>query len=169
MSLLSVAEARAMINSSLSDVELQAVIDRTEAEIVARIGLPQDDANSVTVAQTMPGTAENIFVKSEIGSTVSVVEDGTTLDATEYRTWTCGVVERLPVGKLWGEVVTITYKPMDDRLQRKAAVIDLVRIDLTRTAMQSESIAGEYSYSAPQNWEAERKRVIRRLAFLAAG
>lgn len=169
MSLLTVAEARALINTSLSDPDLQDVIDRLEAEIAARIGAPQNDGNTVTVAQTLAGKTANVFVKSEIGSVSSVIEDGTTLAATEYRSWSGGIVERLPAGNLWGEVVTVTYKPADTRLERKAATIDLLRIELNRTAMLSESIAGEYSYSAPQNWEAERKRILKRLAFPVAG
>lgn len=170
MSLTTVAEVRALINTSLGDGDLQVVIDRIEAEINARIGAPQDGDNSVTVVQTLSGySAKHLFVKSEIGSVSSVIEDGGTLAASDYRSWPGGMIERLPVGNTWGEVVTVTYKPADNRQERKAAVIDLVRIDINRTAMQSENIAGEYSYSAPQNWEAERRRILRRLAFPVAG
>jgi hypothetical protein len=174
MSLVTVAQARALINTSLSDANLQVVIDRVEAEFTARIGEPQNDANSVTITKTLPGEGENIFLPSEIGSVVSIVEieDGTTettLVSTDYRVWGCGVIERMPEGTHWEDQVRVTYKPTDDRLRRAGAIIDVVRLDLNRTAMNSESIAGEYAYTAPQNWEAVRRRIIRRVAFPVVG
>jgi hypothetical protein len=64
-------------------------------------------------------------------------------------------------------VITVTYKPYDDREQRKEAIIDLARLTLERTAMKSESIAGEYSYTAWEGgWDAERVKVMRRLGFV---
>jgi hypothetical protein len=50
---------------------------------------------------------------------------------------------------------------------RAQVIIDLVRIVIERTAMKSESIAGEYSYTAPDNWEAEFRKAMKRLVFKA--
>ena len=166
-SLVSVADVRALINTSLIDAALQAVIDRVEAEVTAKIGLPQDDALTVTIVKTLAGEGENLFFPTEIYAVVSVVEDGTTLDSDEYQVWSGGVLERLPSGAHWGDRCVVTYKPADDRLKRTAAIIDLVRIDLNRTAMKSESIAGEYSFTAPDDWERERRKIFRRLMFVA--
>ena len=167
MSLVSVADLRAFINTSLSDEALQGVIDRVEAEITARIGPPQDDQLSVTITKTLNGEGENLFFPTELSSVVSVVEDGVTLTSDEYRIWSAGVLERQPCSAHWGRRCVVTYKPADDRPRRTGAIIDLVRIDLNRTAMKSESIAGEYSYSAPDNWEKERNRIFKRLTFTA--
>lgn len=170
MSLVTVAQVRALINSSMTDEQMQEVIDRVEDEITARIGAPQDDNNTVTVVKTLAGEGENLFMPSEIGSVVSIVEDDVILDSTEYRTWAGGVLERLPWGRArWGCVCVVTYKPADDRKRRAGVIIDLVRIELNRTAMRSESVAGEYSYNAPENWEAERRRIMRRIAFPVVG
>lgn len=169
MSLVTVAQVKALINTSLADADLQGVIDRVEAEITARIGAPQDGGGNVTVTKTVAGQGENIFMPSEIASVVSVVEDNVALDGTEYRIWHGGVLERLPEGTFWGRVCVVVYKPEDDRLVRTSAIIDLVRVDLNRTAMESESVAGEYSYKAPANWEAERRRILRRIAFPVCG
>lgn len=169
MSLVTVAKARALINSSLGDDDLQDVIDRVEAEVSFRIGAPQDDSGTVTVTRTVPGQGENIFMPSEIASVVSVTEDSVALASTEYRIWHGGVLERLPEGTFWGRVCVVVYKPEDDRLVRTSAIIDLVRLDLNRTAMESESVAGEYSYKAPANWEQERRRILRRVAFPVCG
>ena len=171
MSLVSTAEVRARINTSLGDVALQAVIDRIEAEITARIGAPQDDTGNVTITRTVEGEAECVFMPSGIASIVSIVEwedelSSYTPAVSEYRVWSnSGVIERLPEGTNWEDKVVVVYKPQDDRLRRAGAILDLVRLDLNRTAMVSESVAGEYSYTAPANWEKERRLILRRLAF----
>jgi hypothetical protein len=169
MSLVTIAEARALINTSLGDADLQEVIDRVEAEITARIGAPQDDTYTVSIAKTLQGEGQHLFLPAEIYSMVSIVEDDVTLASTDYRYWSGGVIERLPEGDSWGDVCVVTYKPADDRPRRKEAIIDLARLALNRTAMQAESVAGEYSYTAPANWEKERRRILKRLAFPVAG
>lgn len=166
-SLVSPADVRVLLSTSLSDANLQVVIDRVEDEITSRIGSPQDDNGAVTHAVTKPGEGGLLFVPTEISSVVSIVEDDTTLDADQYQIWAGGVIERLPEGSVWGKRNVVTYKPADDRQRRKAAIIDLIRLDIERRAMQSENIAGEYSYTAPKDWEAERMKIIRRLTFMA--
>jgi hypothetical protein len=58
----------------------------------------------------------------------------------------------------------VTYKPADDRSKRKGVIIDLVRLELNRTAMEQESIGGEYSYVAP-NWDKQRREIMKRITF----
>ena len=67
---------------------------------------------------------------------------------------------------LWGSHVEVVYKPIDQHHKREQATIDLVRVYLSQTALMSESVAGEYSYQAPANWEAEKRRIMRRLSFV---
>jgi hypothetical protein len=165
-SLVSTDDVRALVKTSLTDVQLQAVIDRIEADITSRIGAPQDDEGSVELTETLEGGMENLFVRREVSSVSSIVEDTVTLTATDYRTWAGGVIERLPEDTHWGDVCVVTYKPTDERPQRTQAIIDLARLVIERTAMGAESVAGEYSYTAPPNWEAELRRVIRRLTFV---
>ena len=52
-------------------------------------------------------------------------------------------------------------------LLRAITNIDLVRIVIERTAMKSENIANEYSYTAPDNWDAEFRKAMKRLVFKA--
>lgn len=167
LSLVTPEDVRALVNTSLSDIHLQDVIDRVEAEITAKIGAPQEDGMTVSQAVTKRGEGTLLFTPVEIYSVVSIVEDETTLEATDYQVWAGGVIERLPMGSTWGDRNIVTFKAVDDRLKRKQAVIDLVRIVIERTAMQSESIAGEYQYTAPDNWEAEFRRIMKRLTYLA--
>ena len=167
MSLVSPADVKALINTSISDTDLQTVIDRVEAQINARIGAPQTDAYATEVVKTLRGEGEFIFMPTEIYSVSSIVEDASTLTSDQYQTWAGGVIERLPEDSHWGDRVVVTYKPTDDRLVRAQVIIDLVRIVIERTAMKSESIAGEYSYTAPDNWDAEFRKAMKRLVFKA--
>jgi len=169
MSLLAAADAKKQINTSLSDDDLQPIIDRIESDITARIGAPwTDDVTPSTVVKTLRGEGPSLFLPTGIYLVTSIVEDSATLDAEEYRVWgNGGVIERLPVDSNWGTVCVVTYKPMDDRFKRVPVIIDLLRLTLERTAMKSESIAGEYSYTAPDNWDDEFRKAMKRLQFKA--
>lgn len=167
MSLVSPADVKALINMSLSDTNLQTVIDRVEAQITARIGAPQTDAYVTEVVKMMRGEGPYLFTPTEIYSVVSIVEDGNSLTSDQYQTWAGGVIERLPEDSNWGDRVVVTYKPVDDRLVRAEVIIDLVRLVIERTAMKGESIAGEYSYTAPDNWDAEFRKAMKKLMFKA--
>lgn len=168
MSLVTSAVAKKLINTALSDGDLQTIIDRIEAQITERIGAPQTDAYETTVTKTLRGEGANLFMPTEIYAVVSITEDGNALAATEYQMWSGGVIERLPVNcGSWGKRVVVVYKPLDDRSKRTQVIIDLTRLVLERTAMKQESIAGEYSYTAPDNWDDEFRRAMRRLMFKA--
>jgi hypothetical protein len=168
-SLVSPADVKALINTSMSDANLQTVIDRVEAQITARIGAPQTDTYTTEVVKTMRGDEDGLylFMPTEIYSVSGIVEDLNTLTSDQYQTWAGGVIERLPEYSHWGDRCVVTYKPTDDRLVRAQVIIDLVRIVIERTAMKSESIAGEYSYTAPDNWDAEFRKAMKKLVFKA--
>lgn len=166
--LVSAADVRVLVNTPITDEQLDSIIARVEAEITKKIGAPQNDAGTVEIVKTLQGgEGESLFFPTDLAAIVSVVEDGTTLDPDEYQIWSAGVLERLPSGAHWGRCCVVTYKPADDRLMRIPAIIDVVRIELNRTALKSENFASEYSYSAPENWEKERKKIIKRLTFTA--
>lgn len=166
-SLVSPAHAKKLINTSLADADLQVVIDSIEAQITERIGAPQDDGHTTQIVKTMRGEGTSLFMPTEIYSVVSIVEDGATLDASDFQTWGGGVIERLPIGAYWGDRCVVTYKPADDRKKREQVIIDLVRLVINRTAMKYESVGGEYSYTAPDNWDREFNRAMKRLMFQA--
>jgi hypothetical protein len=166
-SLVIPADVRALINTSMSDANLQTVIDRVEAQITERSGAPQTDAMATTVTKTFRGEGFYLFMPTEIYSVVSISEDGNALTNDEYQAWAGGVIERLPDDSFWGDRMTVVYKPVDDRLKRSQVIIDLVRLVIERTAMKSENIAGEYSYTAPDNWDAEFRKAMKKLLFKA--
>lgn len=169
MSLVTAADAKKQINTSLGDEDLQAIIDRIESQITARIGAPWGDDNTPPeIEKTLYGDGMSLFLPTGIYEIVSIVEDDAELTADDYRVWgNGGVIERLPINSNWGMVCAVTYKPMDDRFKRIPVIIDLLRLMLERTAMKSENIAGEYSYQAPDNWDAEFRKAMKRLVFKA--
>jgi hypothetical protein len=164
-SLVSPADVKALVNTSLSDPNLQVVIDRIEAQITERIGAPQTNDMATTITKTLRGEGFYLFMPTEIYEVVSVTEDKVALTSDEYQIWAGGVIERLPSESHWGDRTVVVYKPVDDRKKRSQVIIDLVRLVIERTAMKSESIAGEYSYTAPDNWEAEFRKAMRKLMF----
>jgi hypothetical protein len=164
-SLVSPAIVKGLINTSLSEANLQLVIDRVEAQVTAKIGAPQTDAHATEVVKTLRGEGAALFMPMEIYSVVSIVEDDATLTADQYQTWGGGVIERLPIGNVWGDRCVVTYKPVDDRLKRTEVIINLVRLVIERTAMKSENIAGEYSYQAPDDWDKEFRKAMKKLMF----
>lgn len=164
-SLVSPSDVRALVNTGLTNENLQTVINRVEAQVTQKIGSPQTDAMATTVTKTMRGEGEFLFMPTEIYAVVSITEDGNALTSDQYQTWAGGVIERLPSDSHWGDRNVVVYKPADDRLVRAQVIIDLVRLVLERTAMKSESIAGEYSFTAPDNWDDEFRKAMRRLYF----
>lgn len=166
-SLVSPANVKVLVNTALSDLNLQTVIDRVEAQVTERIGEPQTDAMAITITKTLRGEGYYLFMPTEIYSVVSVTEDGNALTSDQYQTWAGGVIERLPSESYWGDRNVVVYKPTDDRKKRAQVIIDLVRLVLERTAMTHESIGGEYAYTAPDNWDDEFRRAMKRLMFKA--
>ncbi len=168
MSLLTLADVRALVKTSLTDPELQAVIGREEDEIIRLYGAHYT-TSTATVSETLEGGGASLFLRRPILSVSSVTEDGAVLASADYRLWGGqGRIERLPKGATWGEVITVVYVPGDDNSRRKVALISLVQLAVERTALKSESIAGEYSYSAP-DWEAERAKLLRRAGLARIG
>lgn len=178
MSLVTIAEARALLKTALTDSELQDVINRAEVDVTRLYGAHPDGVTTVT--EILRGGETNLYLRRRIAAVTTVVEtsggSSTTLTAgwtDDYYVWGAGgYLERRSPGVLadtlgaaiWGELLTVTYLPYDDRAERRAVIIDLVRLALERTAMKSESVAGEYSYTAPDDWEASKNAVLQRLA-----
>lgn len=170
MSLVTLTHLRAMVTTGLDDTQLQTIIDREEAEVVRRYGAHYVDSVTTIVETYQPtGLMRNVFLRRGISSIASVTEQRslssqvTPVASTDYAAWyEQGRLER--VNGTWGAVVNVTYVPQNDRDLRRQVIIELVRLALEQTAMRSESIAGEHSYTAPE-WEQVRVQLYRRLGF----
>src|SRR5512136_1566827 len=109
MSLVTLDEARALVSTSLNDVDLQRVIDREEAWVISRCG-PHYVDDDTTVTQTLYGGMRRLYLARSIASVESVTEDDAVLAADDYRIWLDeGILERLPSGTVAGSVLTSFY------------------------------------------------------------
>ena len=161
-SICTVADVRRVVVTTLGDADMQALIDDEDAQMQARLGVHADGIVSVTETVTAGGSG-SVAVGRPIASVTSISERprggiagvvAPTLYGIDDAAG--GLIERL-YGR-WDRRVTVTYSPADDTAARRRVLIELVRGRIERTAMASESVAGEYSYAAP-DWEAERQRL----------
>lgn len=167
--LVIVADVRRRVQTDLSDSDLLAVIVDEEAALIERLGAHGDGAASVVDIYDAPAGAD-LFLRRRAVSITSITATapgGTpaTVATTAYQVRPGGHLAHLGGG--WGNgIVTVTYIPVDDRARRKPVIVELVRLALEQTAMQAESVAGEYSYTAPESWEAARAKLYRRLSYM---
>jgi len=136
MSVTTVDEVRAMVESPLSDVVLQDVIDREEAWLARRVG-PLTGSRAVVIPE--PPRHDPITLSRAV-STVTVTDAGIAVVVDVV-----GQTIRRDDLLGWVWPVSITYTP-DDEDEVRRVVIELVREALSRSPYQSESI-GDYSYT----------------------
>ena len=168
MPLLDVATVRTIVPNALNDADLAALIAREEAYVERRFGVPGDGVTSRS--ETLTGEARDVFTTRPIQSVASVTERSTpggtpsTIAAANYQVWSNeGRIER---NGRWLRYVVVTYVPQDERDRWRSALIEVMRHAIEQTAMQAESMANEYNYTAP-DWEMQRERIYRRLQFLS--
>lgn len=178
-SLLTVDELRARVETPLQAADIQALLDRIEAQIVDVLGNPYVDA-STTITETHAGYGRDLLLNRRISTIDTVTEFDSLTDATgteltentHFYVWPNeGRLQRMTNAGKWGAKVTVEYVPADDRHKWKEAEIDLARLDLKRMALQTESLTTERSFTktftAP-NWEKERRKIMERLMFTRA-
>jgi hypothetical protein len=170
MTLLTVATLRAQVQTGMDDTQLAALIEREEAEVIARYGAHYVDGVT-PITEECTGDSCSVYLKRRVSSISSITEarqlggTATTLTTSQYHVWPGqGRLGRLPEGTRWGRTVTVSYVPADDSPLRIQVLIELCRLALEQTAMKGESVAGEYSYQA-SDWVRERQRLYRRLEF----
>lgn len=169
--LVTVVDVRRRVQTDLSDSDLLSVIADEEAEIVSRLGAHGDGTTSVTEIYDAPAGGD-LFLRRKAQSITSITvtyagnTTPTTVSATGYVVRGAGRISHLAGG--WGDgIVTVTYIPADDRARRRQVIVELVRLALEQTALRAESVAGEYSYTAPESWEAARAKLYRRLTYMS--
>lgn len=167
MPLLTVDEAQARIGTPLAAKYLSGLIADIEAEITADIGAPD-----TVISETHAGYCGSIFLKRRVATVDTITEYESLTDTTgeeltegeDFFVWGAeGRIQRLD--QKWKARLTVEYVPVDDSPKRKSVVIDLLKFYLADSPLKSESISGEYSFAAPDNWEMEKSRLLRRLKF----
>lgn len=167
MSLLDRAKER--IETDLSDLELQSMLDQVTQEIEDRFGAsgqitvhrdgggkflgltrPLDGSQSATVTEISPRDSADPSARTELA-------------ADDYRILHGGrTLERLAGGtngaSRWAGLVEVTYTPVSDAAKREEVILKVVAIDAAFRGVKSER-AGDWQASYPDA-AAERELLI---------
>jgi hypothetical protein len=134
-----VDDVRALVSTTLTDVQLGDVIGREESWLARRIGPLIGERTQ----RFYPDDSESILRLRRPTDAVTVDDNGTVVTAIEMRRLGFGVAR---TSGTWTDgPVDITYTP-NDADEVRSAIIELVEIRLTESGYQSERI-GEYSYT----------------------
>jgi hypothetical protein len=142
MSLVTPAQVKALVQTSLSDADLQVIIDREEGWLAGRIGALSGSRTETFYPRR---GVEHLHLRRPTNSVT--VTDGDLVDPDDYRLLYGGTVVERVTGS-WGDTVTVTYTP-NDSAAIATAIIDLIRLRTTDTGFVSERI-GQYSYQTAQ-------------------
>ena len=168
--LLSATRARMVVDTKLNDTELETLTAELEAEVVRFFGANYVDASTtVTFTKRVFGQSY-LYLPRKVSSITSVTEEDATLTEDEDFELSTdqSMLYRLPYTGVWYGKVVVTYVPYDDNEDRKKVILDLLRLDLARTAMSREDFDGSYNYAAPEDWDVERAKILRRLKLTMA-
>lgn len=156
MSLLLLAEARALISTGLGDADLQGVIDREEAWLARRIGALTGSRTQTFHVRS--ADADDPLWLRRPTSAVTVTDNG--VATTAVRLLRDGSMVESTAGS-WTGPVAVTYTPTDPEEVRRA-IVALVRLSVSDSAYDSETI-GDYSYSRERSPAAQREAIVRDL------
>jgi hypothetical protein len=163
VTLLTLAQAKRLAPSSLSDPDMQVLLDAAEQAINLYAG-PVGDVTETFTA----GSGDLVMLSRPASAITSVSERLVTLAGTDYEL-DGRALRRLDTGanpdSRWRGRLVITYKPEDDTDLRKAVQADLLKLELnTRTGTQSESIgAWSETFTSGDTYTAEREAILKRL------
>ncbi len=137
MALTTVAEVRALVDSDLSDDDLQDVIEREEAWLAQRVGRLAGPRTAVFrntqryEVLRLPRPAASIDVASGGNVvTANLSDDGYQID---------------PGLNWWLAPVAVTWTPADEQIVRRG-VIELVRLMVTAGDNLASETIGSYTY-----------------------
>lgn len=155
----------ALVVHDLTDDQLDALIAREEARLLAAVGHPSAERTKV-----YDGNPTAIFLPRAPLAVASIVQ-----------TYPPGGIQRYPFGAFYnyplgeyqviGSViyhtygfffgpVAVTWTPIDFTPQFTDAVIELVRLRISRRGYAQEHIGSEWRYIAPTSWEDVEQEII---------
>lgn len=167
MALLSVADIRGAIDTSLSDARLQDLLDATEQDILAAAGAVAEQTEYAY------GGYSALVLTRPIGTVTSVTEESKTLSELELAAddyWVDGyILRRLDTGtnprRTWNGLVEVVHAPASDTAERKRAQVALVRLDLAAAAGVASERIGDYAIgyantSGGTNYQQQRQLIL---------
>ena len=157
VTVVTVAQVKAVVSTDMSDADLEDVIAREEAWLARRIG-PLAGEREQTCYLIDSDLDMPLYLTRPVDE-VTVTDYDVELDPALVRLLANGtMVERADRG--WeGPIVVLTFTP-NDELEVQRAVIELVRISVSTTPFESERI-GEYSYSRGAGTAARTPALLR--------
>tara|TARA_Y100000310_G_C20400295_1_gene677080 strand:+ start:267 stop:794 length:528 start_codon:yes stop_codon:yes gene_type:complete len=169
MSELSIAELELQVDTDLTDIALQQIIDAVESDIDDFIGpvlnrvFEFDEVQLHTVLR-LPSKASSIDSIVEYTSSRSDPTK-TTLASNDYELSTNGwEIRRLSDGtnarSTWGWHLIVQFDQAEDLDRRKQVAIQLCRLEIINTGYTSESIG---DWSATMAGTLPYKRILSRL------
>ena len=152
MGLLTVAQLREHVETSLPDAALERILASAEQAIATWAGpleLDEDDiVADVTERVWAPGRALlRLHQLPTAIVSVTDVHDGieTPLDPSAYRL--AGRLLRRLGERTWGEWTTVTYTPTDDSAVRRSVIVQLCQLELNVQPGMASQGAGGWSES----------------------
>lgn len=160
MSLLTLAEARALVSTRLGDVDLQGVIDREEAWLARRIGA-LSGSRTQTFHVRSADRDDPVRLRRPT-STVTVTDAGVLLAGSSVRLLRNGAAVEKTTGS-WTGPVAVASTPNDTEEVRRV-IAELIRVGVSASPYESETI-GDYSYSrgSAGTPDAQRHALVRDL------
>jgi hypothetical protein len=146
--MLEVAEARALITTSLTDEDLAAVIAREEDWLARRIGPLEGER----VETFVTADGDEVLRLTRPALEVVVQDDRGAVTDFRVRRWSDVVPGGDGSALSWQGDVLVTYIP-DDEGDVKRALITLVRLTLNESAYAAEGAQG---YSVTSDVQAQR-------------
>lgn len=148
--LLTVAQLREHLTTSLEDSALQRLLDDAKDQIIDWAG---DDATATEILST--GSSKLVLSRAAQSITSIVERRGvtdTTLAADDYQLYPGGyVIERLSGGTnsspVWRGRVTVIHVPVSDVARRRMAQLDLVKLAIASEPALASRTIGAYSES----------------------
>lgn len=158
MSLLTLAEASALISAGLGDAAFQGVIDREEAWLARRIGTLVG-ARTQTFHVRVEDADDPLHLRRPTAA-VTVTDNGVLIAGSGVRLLRDGAAIENTKGS-WAGPVAVLYTPNDtDEVRR--AVIELIRLGVSASPYDAETI-GDYSYTRGRSPDAQRQDLVREL------
>lgn len=170
--LLTPTQLRQHVSTGLDDDALQRLLDANEEAIEKRAGSP-----AAFTEYHLDGGKPYLIPTRPVGTVTSIVENGVTLDATDYRIRGDGYwLERLDTGThpstLWSHDIVMVYSITFDIAERIRVLIALCKQDIEHNPGKTSETVGDwsetYASNSVFNYAIERENILGTLDLMPA-
>ncbi len=179
MTLLTVADFRGHVTTSLGDDEVQRLLDAAEEAIIKVAGPTIDEYLVTDMTERFRPRGPSILLSRRAESIVSVTEyahraDPTELAADDYALASSGLVlRRLRDGTnpatAWHADVDVTYTPYSDTASREVAQLELAKLEIAFSPGLTAQTIGSWTEQYAQSGTSYSSQRDAILASLTSG